>query len=306
VSKTSIAGIVILAVLVVSVLVIAVAGTGTGPTVRGVDQVAVIHLDGQIQEAGVGGVLVGGAITPDVVRRRLEQVASQPRVRAVVLRVNSPGGTVGASQEITDIIAQTSVPVVVSMGDQAASGGYYIAAAADGIVAQPGTMTGSIGVIWTTYDLDELLDNLGIELDAITAGEHKDMFLPGRLDDERRELVQTMVDGMYDDFVAVVAEGRGLPEDAVRELATGEIYTGRQAHDLGLVDALGGQREAVAMAEDLAGISDAQVVEIRPSLFEQLSTGSGFSLRSLLVEGLPSPEIVLLREIMHGYQVPQF
>jgi protease IV len=305
VTKTKIAGIVILAALVLSVVVLAVAGTRTAPTARGVDQVAVVHLDGQIQEAGIGGLLSPGAITPDVVRRRIAQVEEQPRVRALVLRVNSPGGTVGASQEITEIIRRASVPVVVSMGDQAASGGYYIATAADAIVAQPGTLTGSIGVIWSTFDINELLEDLGIELDAITAGEHKDMFLPGRLTDERRALVQETVDLMYEDFVTAVADGRDLALDEVEELATGEIFTGRQALELGLVDELGGQAEAVAIAEDLAGITDAQVVEIRPTFFEQFSTGPGFSLRSLLGD-LPAPEIILLREIMHGYQVPRF
>jgi protease IV len=306
VSKTKVAGIVVLAVVVLSVIALAVVGTRTAPTARGPDQVAVVHLDGPIQEAGIGGVLSPGAITPDIVRRRLAQVEADPRIRAVILRINSPGGTVGASQEITELIAGVDVPVVVSMGDQAASGGYYIATAADGIVAQPGTLTGSIGVIWSTLDVDELLDRLGVELDAITAGEHKDMFLPGRTTPERRALIQAVVDDSYADFVAAVVEGRGLSDDEARELATGVLFTGRQALDLGLVDALGGFDEALAIAEDLAGIEDARVVELRPTFFEQFAGGPGFDLRGLLGGGLPSAELVLIRDIIDGYNVPRY
>jgi protease IV len=307
VSKTKVAGVVVLVVLVVSVVVLAVVGARTAPTVRaGPEQIALIHLEGPIQETGVGGVFSPGAITPDIVRRRLAQVEADPRTRAVVLRVNSPGGTVGASQEISELIQEADVPVVVSMGDQAASGGYYIASAADRIVAQPGTLTGSIGVIWSTLDVDELLDRLGVELDAITAGEHKDMFLPGRLTPERRDLVQELVDQMYDDFVAAVADGRGLSEDAVRELATGELFTGRQALDRGLVDALGGVSEAVEIAEELAGIEDARVIELRPTFFEQFAAGPGFDLRTLFGGSLPSTELVLIREIINGYNVPRY
>lgn len=304
-SRTKLVGLAVLALLVVSVLATVAVGAAGTPGRRGPEQVALIPLNGPIMEAGAGGVFMSGAITPDLVRRRFAQVESDPRIRAVVLRVNSPGGTVGASQEISGLIRNLDRPVVVSMGDQAASGGYYIASAADAIVAQPGTLTGSIGVIWNSVDVEELLDNLGVELDAITAGEHKDMFLPGRLTPERRALVQDLVDTMYDDFVAAIAEGRDLPESDVRDLATGQLYTGSQALDLGLVDELGGVDAAIAAAEDLAGVTDARVVELRPSFFEQLGAGPGLDLRALL-GGQPSTDLVLMREIIHGYNVPMY
>ncbi len=302
-SKAKIAGVVGLLVVLVSIGVLAVVGTARAPFVTGPDRIAVVHLRGQIQESALG-VFSPGAITPDLVRRRVAQAEADPRVRALVLRVDSPGGTVAASQEVTTLLREVDVPVVVSMGDLAASGGYYIATGADHIVAQAGTLTGSIGVIWSTLDVDELLDKIGVELDAVTAGEHKDMFQPGGMTPERRELVQRMVDLMYDEFVAAVADGRDLPEARVRELATGELFTGRQALELGLVDELGGTREAVAAAERLAGITDAQVVEFRPTLFEQLSAAPGAALRGLLAGG--PIELQLLRDAIDGYQVPRY
>jgi protease-4 len=126
------------------------------------------------------------------------------------------------------------------MGDTTASGGYYIASLADRIIAQPGKLTGCIGVIWTTFDYAGLLDKVGIELDTVTAGKHKDMFLPGRMAPERREIVQDLVDDSYGQFIEAVVDGRGLSHTTVRALATGQVYTGAQALELRLVDELGG------------------------------------------------------------------
>lgn len=303
VSRKRVVGIVALVVLFVSALaavaVAALAERSTG------DAVAVVHLSGQVQEGSVGPFGPAG-ITPALVRERLEAAEGNPRVRAVVVRLDTPGGTVAAAQEIAQLLEDFPHPVVVSMGDMAASAGYYVAADADRIVAQPGTLTGSIGVIWAFFDVEGLLDRLGVEIDTVVAGEHKDMLLPGRLTPERREIVQDMTDLIYDEFVATVAEGRGLPEAEVRRLATGQLYTGRQALEAGLVDTLGGLEEAVDEAEELAGIDDAAVVDLRPRLLDQLfGSGPGTRLRQLLRPPTRVDDLTRLRQLLESHSVPR-
>jgi protease IV len=227
----------------------------------------------------------------------------------VVLRLETGGGSVAASQEISALIQEFPKPLVVSMGDVTASGGYYISSHADWIVAQPGTLTGSIGVIWATFDIEGLLDKLGIEMDAITAGEHKDMALPGRLTPERRAIVQEMVDEIYDQFVDEIARGRpGLTREEVLPLATGQLFTGSQAFQSGLVDELGGLPTAIAKAEELAGIQDAEIIEFRPSLWEAMLMGPGFGAFRWPVQSGPSVQgdLEALKQFLDGYAVPRF
>jgi protease IV len=306
-SRRRLIGIGVLVIIVVAALVLVVAPPATDDDRAEGDAVAVIHLAGPIQE-GASGPFAAGMISPSMVRERLEQAEQHPRVQAVVLRVDSPGGAVASSQEITALIRDAELPVVVSMGDTAASGGYYIATGADRVVAHPGTTTGSIGVIWAFLDISELLAELGVEIDAVTSGEHKDMTLPGRLTDERREIIQEMSDRMYEDFVEAVAEGRDLPEEEVRALATGQPYTGEQAFELGLVDVLGGLDEAVAEAAELAGIEDPAVVEVRPGLFEQLFGGSGLrtGLRDLLRDPTRLDEVLQVQELVERMSTPRY
>jgi protease-4 len=307
-TKKKIAALAIAALILVSLLLVVVLpgprrlGGGVG------DAVALVRLSGPIQESASGSLLGGGTITPQVVRDRLQSAAQSPSIKAVVLRVDSPGGTVGASQEIAGMVEEFSKPVVVSMGDTAASGGYYISAKADAIVAQPGTLTGSIGVIWSSFDPTGLFKELGIELDAVTAGKHKDMFLPGRLTPPRRKIVQRMVNILYDQFVSAVAQGRELPEAKVRRLATGQLYTGRQALSSGLVDQLGDLDAAVRRAESLAGIEGADVVELSPDLFEQLfGVQAGGALQLPWAAADPTNgKLLLLREFLTNYMVPRY
>lgn len=270
------------------------------------DAVAVVHLAGPIQDSVTP---FGGVVTPEMLRQRLETAESDPRIRAVVLRLDTPGGTVAASQELAQLVADFPLPVVVSMGDLTASGGYYLSASADRIVAHPGTLTGSIGVIMTVLDVQGLLDKIGVKYDTVTAGEHKDMLAPGRLTPERRAILQTMADQLYVQFVTAVAEGRGLPEDEVRALATGQPYTGTQALELGLVDALGGLDIAVEEAEELAEIEDADLVELRPSLFEQFF-GASAGLRSSLERLVGRPgsvdDLTLLRTLLDSVEAPRY
>ncbi len=250
--------------------------------------VTVIPLNGQIAEgvAGLGGTL----ISPATVRQRLEAASADPRVGAVVLRVNSPGGSVAASQEIVELIEDHPDPVVVSMGDQAASGGYYISLGAERIVAQPGTITGSIGVISQAIDVSELLEDLGIEIETLAEGELKDALGFEGLDDDGRAMLEAINADAYEQFVAAVAEGRDLSEAEARDLADGSIVSGEEALERDLVDDLGGVDEAVEQAAELAGIDDPVVVEDRPGLFDGLlPTGLEGTIGRLLGEEPADP-----------------
>lgn len=232
-------------------------------------RVAVVYLQGPIAEGRLS-MSTTAAITPRLVAKYLEKLEADPSVKAAVLRVDSPGGSVAASQAIAGMIEEFSKPVVVSMGDIAASGGYYISAAADRIIAMPGTMTGSIGVIMSIMDLHGLYDKLGIKDQVIKSGRHKDMY-QRTLTPEERALIQKVSDAAYEQFVTDVATHRGLPVERVKELATGELYLGSQAAELGLVDDLGDLDDAVAAAAELAGVESPTVYEVpSPILFVNL------------------------------------
>ena len=306
-SKQKIIGIALVALVLVSLAVLVVAPRQDGFGNASGDAVALVRLSGPIQDSGSSSLLGAAAITPDLVRQRLDAATQSAATKAVVLRVDSPGGTVAASQEIADMVRAAPEPIVVSMGDVAASGGYYISSQADAIVAQPGTLTGSIGVIWSNLDPSGLFRKLGIDIDAVTAGKHKDMLLPGRLTPERRRLLQRLVDTMYAQFVSAVARGRDLSRTEVRALATGEPFTGAQALRNGLVDKLGGLDEAVAEAERIAGIEDAEVVEMSPSLFEQLFSGGGFAgARALFEDNAAVDRLALLRDLLTTVSAPRY
>ena len=177
-------------------------------------------------------------------------------VKGMVIRINSPGGGVGASQEIYREVSKIKdKKVVVSMGSVAASGGYYIACGAEKIYANPGTLTGSIGVLMEFANVEELLGKIGLKGYVVKSGEYKDMGSPIRpMTDQERELLQGVIDSTYGQFVKVVANGRKLPEDYVRGLADGRIFTGEQAKDLKLVDELGDLDDAIDGVAKMAGI----------------------------------------------------
>lgn len=222
--------------------------------------IGIITLTGPIAES-VGGSLQPDSITPAKVRKLLELAEDDSNISAVVLRVNSPGGSVGASQEIGSLISNFPRPVVVSMADMATSGGLYISVFADHIVAQEGTITGSIGVILSHMYLGELYEKLGITAEVLTAGKYKGIFSE-RLNPERREILQVFLDDLHNQFIQAVAEGREVDAARVEEIATGEVFTGSQAQVLGLVDSLGGLETAIEQAAALAGVADPEPVEI--------------------------------------------
>jgi ClpP class serine protease len=156
-------------------------------------------------------------------------------------------------------------------------------------------------------DIEGLLEKVGVTVDAVTTGKHKDMLLPGRLTPERRQIIQDITDEAYGQFVTAVAEGRKLPESTVRELATGQVYTGEQALALGLVDAVGGLQDAIDEAEKLAGITDARIIEHTPSFFEQLFAGPGFGNIGAVLQGFVLGEdVTLLREFLSGVSGPRY
>lgn len=229
------------------------------------EKIAIIYVDGMIVGGrGQGGLFTEGGGT-DALIRQLHSARDDAAVKAIVLRINSPGGTVPASQEVGEELKKIRAggkPVITSMADMAASGGYWLAACTDKIYANPSTITGSLGVYMPYANWEELYKKIGVRQEKIKSGPHKDILSPDRqLTDEERAIIQVMVDDMYNQFVEVVAEGRQLDPARVRELADGRIYTGRQAKEAGLVDELGNMYDAIDGAAALVGLKEPEIVE---------------------------------------------
>jgi protease IV len=233
---------------------------------EGDDVIAVVNVEGEIVETGGGD---GVAVADDLVSQ-LQQARRDDTVKAVILRLNTPGGSVVASDEVYREVLdlrRAGKPVVASMGGVAASGGYFISAGADRIVANPSTITGSIGVILVLVNLQDAAGKLGIEPVVITAGRLKDIGSPFReLTEEEREIFQTLLDEAYDRFTGVVGEGRHLSSGEVTGVADGRPLSGAQAQEAGLVDELGDFDAAVEAARELADIDEATVVEYAPDV----------------------------------------
>ncbi len=252
---------------------------------------------GLTASAKVGVVEVTGLLSrPERTVEQLVEFARDDSIKAIIVRIDSPGGGVAAAQEIhREVVrARAKKKVVASLGGVAASGGYYIAVGADRIVANPGTTTGSIGVIVEMGNIEELLDKIGVRFFSLKSGRFKDAGSPARpLTDEDRAMIQAVIDDMHGQFVAAVAEGRNLAPDKVRAIADGRILSGRQALDLGLVDELGNFRDAVALAGKLGGIEgDPEVVYAgreRPGLLAELIRDAFEEAASML--GLVGPRI---------------
>lgn len=187
----------------------------------------------------------------------IKEYVNNPSIKAIILRVDSPGGAVAPSQEIYEEVrkAASKKTVVVSMGSVAASGGYYISSAATRVIANPGTLTGSIGVIMEIPNIEGLMNKVGIKTEVIKSGRHKDIasVFRGRTKEER-EILQAVLDDVHEQFINAVAEGRKMVPDDVRKIADGRVFTGKQAKALGLVDELGNLEDAIKSASKLAGI----------------------------------------------------
>jgi protease-4 len=271
-------------------------------------KIAVIPLSGTITTGG-SSLFSGSTITPDLVRDYLTRAEEDKAVKAIVFRIESPGGEIAPCQEILweiERVKETKV-IVVSMGGTAASGGYYISTQAAKIVALPTTMTGSIGVISAVINVEGLLEKLGIQIEIFKGGKYKDMYRGFReMTPEEEEIMQGMIDEYYEQFIDVVAEGRGLSKEEVRNLATGQIYTGTEAKELGLVDKLGDLDTAIDLAAELAGI-EAPTVEYykQPKLTIRSLLGFAEAIQARIL-GLSAQDIILLEILSHNYPQPLF
>ncbi|SPD73729.1 Signal peptide peptidase SppA, 36K type [uncultured Desulfobacterium sp.] len=221
----------------------------------------------------IGVIPVDGAILDS--RLMLDQLVAfreDNNIKAIIIRINSPGGAVGPSQELYREIQKTiqTKKVVASLGGVAASGGYYIASAADKIVANPGTLTGSIGVVMEFFRFEDLLNKIGVRLEVLKSGEFKDIGSPHReLTDRDREIISGIIADIQNQFVQAVASGRNLPVEKVNEIADGRVFSGSKAKELDLVDVLGNFNDAVNLAKEIAGIKgDAILVYPKKSRLE--------------------------------------
>jgi protease-4 len=213
--------------------------------------------------------IFGPIYNPLPILDQLKKIEEDSGVKAILLRLETPGGGVAASQEIYRRLAYLrdakQLPIVASMGGIAASGGYYVALGADTIMANPGTLTGSIGVIAEFPTYGRLLQKIGVDMEVIKSGKFKDAGSPHRLlTEEERAYLQGVIDDSYGQFLAVVSQERQIDEKKAELLADGRVYTGRQAQELGLIDLLGGWEDALKLAGEMGGISGApRVVEFR-------------------------------------------
>ena len=266
---------------------------------------AVITADdgGRTHDGKIGVVILEGVISSELAERAIRQVSKfgeDPTIKAVIVRIDSPGGGVASSQEIYEEVRRLRADgklVVASLGSVAASGGYYIASATERIFANAGTLTGSIGVIVQLANVEELLQRVGISSTAITSGPFKDSGNPTRaLRPEERQVFQALVDDVYQQFIEAVSQGRQLPLDEVAQIADGRIYTGRQAKELRLIDELGTFQDAITYAASNAGISG------KPKLVQEEKERLWWL--KFLFERLPDSSI--FRSIARGEAVLQY
>jgi protease IV len=229
------------------------AGTqsGVGPGV------AIIRINGTIAAGKSSSGFTSATTGSESIIDQIDKALKSDDARAIVLRINSPGGSAAGSEEVYAKLMSIrgKKPIIVSMGDVAASGGYYIASAADEIYCNGGTTTGSIGVINSHMDLSGLMKKVGVTSENITSGKYKDMGSPTRpLTADERGLLKKMIDDIYNQFVDAVAKGRNMPRGKVLKIADGRVFSGRQAKALGLVDEIGGMDKAVEKAGQRAGL----------------------------------------------------
>jgi len=224
---------------------------------------------------GVGIIeLKGLIVSSEQILKHLTEFRNNADIKSIVLRIESPGGAVGAAQEIYQEIKRTGEvkPIVASMGSMGASGGYYAALGADVILANPGTMTGSIGVIVKFPNLEGLFEKIGYKSEVIKSGPLKDIGASDRpLSEEERTVMQDLIDNVYNQFVRDVAAARSMPEETISELADGRVYTGEQALELGLIDKLGNFTDAITIAADLGGLDTENPELIYPRVERKFS-----------------------------------
>ena len=232
------------------------------PVTKSKNKIAVLYMEGNIMDAGDKP----GVISPEKFKKAFEDVLRKDKIKGVVVRVNSPGGSGSASDEILrslDKIKEAGKPVIVSMGDYAASGGYYISCHADTIVADPNTLTGSIGVFGVFPDLSEMWDKkLKIHFDSVKTHKMALAFAPEySMDEDTKKLLQKYIESFYEQFLNVVAKGRNMTRDQVHEVAQGRIWLGIKAKELGLVDVMGDLNKAIEICSEKAGVEKYSLVK---------------------------------------------
>jgi protease-4 len=241
------------------------------------DKIAVVEIRGVINESS--GII-----------EEINQYQEDAGVKAIILRIDSPGGGVGPSQEIHREILRVKAKkkVVTSMGSVAASGGYYIACASDLIVANPGTITGSIGVLMEFTNIEELFKKIGIKGVVLKSGEHKDIGSPFReMTPDEKKIMQEVIDNIHQQFIQAVAAGRKMDQEKVTEIADGRIFSGEQAKQIGLVDQLGNLQDAIDTTAKMVGI------EGKPNI---LYPKRRFSLLGLMMREATSAVLDILNE----------
>ncbi len=277
---------------------------------------ALSSLASKSEKGNVAWIKVRGVIATDnssspfsrpqgagAIAKRVRDAGEDKDVKAIVLDINSPGGTVAAVQNIYSEILkakQNGKKVVALFRDVAASGGFYIAMAADKIVAEPGTITGSVGVIMQSANVEGLFNKIGVKMELITSGKYKDIGSAYRpMTPEEKALLQDMVDDTYTQFFAAVKAGRpNVPEDTLREYTDGRVFTGQRAYNLGFIDKLGGEEETLKLAGELAGIKDPKIISsksdnLRDFIFSFGSSMEGATLAKQL-ESLATPSVSYL------------
>ncbi|WP_025026629.1 signal peptide peptidase SppA [Caldalkalibacillus mannanilyticus] len=264
----------------------------------GFDQIALLEVEGIIMDLTTNNVFSSVGYDHRLFLKQLQHAFEDESIKGIVLRVNSPGGGVVESDEIfhtiTKLKKEHDKPIVAYMANTAASGGYYISAPADHIMANRSTITGSIGVIMQNFNIKELADEWGIKAQTFKSGPHKDIMSPFKnMTEEEAQILQTLTDEMYQNFVQVIVDGRGMDKTKVLELADGRIYSGQQAQELGLVDSIGFLENAFEKTAELAQIEDPTVVEYKKAglsffgpLYQSLAKGPSdfLSLRELLYQ----------------------
>ncbi len=264
----------------------------------------VVNIRGEISESSDNSAF-SSKQNASSIARRIRELADKKEVKALLLDINSPGGTVAAVQDIYNALnyfRSQKKPVVALMRDVAASGGFYIAMAADKIVAQPGTMTGSIGVIMQTTNAQELLKKIGVDFNAVKSGQNKDIgAIYKELTPEQQLLLQEMIDETYQQFFEAVRKGRpNIDVNTLRVYADGRIFTGAKAQTLGLIDGLGGEEKAKEYLSELTGIKDIKILNQKSKFMEDFFLPfSNLAESSLALKQITKPQTPALAYMLN-------
>lgn len=261
---------------------------------EGNEKIAIINIEGSIfyQEDSWQSI-TGKKTGADFIVKQIRQAASDSKIKAIVLMIKSPGGSITASDEIyqeTVNAKKAKKKVVAFLNETAASGGYYVALPADKIIASPTTITGSIGVISQTLNVEELLKKYGVKVETIKSGKYKDILSSFRqMTGEEQKIIQNIIDEYYQQFLNLIKENRKIDEEKLKEIADGRVFTASQAKELNLIDYLGYEQEAIDLAANLSNIKEKTVIRYKPpfsweSFFSQVSTSfsQNFTIKELL------------------------